>query len=265
MSIAVSVIIPSYNNSKFLKQAVDSVLMQRAPRVMGVPFDEENPDWLEVIVVNDNSPADEDAVMAEYAEDERVLYIKNGENLGVAESRNVGVSASSGEYVAFLDADDFWEQGKLMAQLELLWELEGFDEFPPMICAGRQLCDENGEPTGKEIGVPDIITYDMLLKTNYIPCGTVLMPKEIALEFPMTNDDLHEDYICWLNITKEYGPAVGINIPYLNCRLSEGGRSRNKLKSAGMQYGVYKHMGIGPVKRLLYMASYTVNGFKKYK
>ncbi len=265
MSIAVSVIIPSYNNSKYLKQAVDSVLMQRAPRVMGVPFDEENPDWLEVIVVNDKSPSDEDAVMAEYAGDERVIYIKNEENLGVAESRNVGVNAANGEYIAFLDADDFWEQGKLMAQLELLWELEGYNEFPPMICTGRKLCDAEGVPTGKEIGVPDIITYDMLLKTNHIPCGTVLLPREIAIEFPMTNDRLHEDYICWLSITKEYGPAVGISIPYLNCRQSEGGRSRNKFKSAKMHYGVLKYMGIGKFKRLVYMVSYTLNGLKKYK
>ena len=52
------------------------------------------------------------------------------------------------------------------------------------------------------------------------------------MEFPMEHDDSHEDYITWLKILKKYGPAVGIDRPYLKYRLSEGGKSRNKLKSA---------------------------------
>ena len=48
----------------------------------------------------------------------------------------------------------------------------------------------------------------------------------------MEHDDSHEDYITWLKVLRKYGYAVGIDKPYLKYRLSEGGKSRNKLKSA---------------------------------
>ena len=104
----------------------------------------------------------------------------------------------------------------------------------------------------------------MLLRTNLIPCGSVVMRTRIAKEFHMTNADFHEDYILWLRVLKKYGNAAAINEPLLHCRLSEGGKSRNKFKSARMQIGCYRVMGIGIFKSLYYFACYAVNGVKKY-
>ena len=81
----------------------------------------------------------------------------------------------------------------------------------------------------------------------------------------MEHDDSHEDYITWLKILKKYGNAVGINKPYLKYRLSEGGKSRNKLKSAKMTYKVYRYSGFGRLKSLLFFASYALNGIWKYR
>ena len=75
--ILVSVIMPAYRCADTIRQAVDSALAQ------GVP--------LEVIVLNDQSPDDLDSVMKQYAEDLRVRYLHNEENLGAAASRNRGV------------------------------------------------------------------------------------------------------------------------------------------------------------------------------
>lgn len=80
----------------------------------------------------------------------------------------------------------------------------------------------------------------------------------------MSHAELHEDYILWLQVLKAYGAAVGIDEPYLHCRLSEGGKSRNKLRSAQMQYGVYRLMGFGIIKSMYYLCSYAWHGVKKY-
>ena len=245
----ITVIIPAYNAAAYLANAVYSALEQEA-----IPQGER-----EVIVINDCSPDDIDTVMRPFADDPAVQYIKNEKNLGVAETRNRGIRMARGQYVAFLDADDWWEPDKLAAQIRLLEETNA-----PLCCSGRALHKEDGTPTGRIIGVPQRITYEELLHTNTIPCGSVVMPTQIAREFYMSHAELHEDYILWLQVLKKHGAAVGINEPYLHCRLSEGGKSRDKLKSARMQYGVYRYMGFGRIKSLYYLFSYADNGVKKY-
>ena len=80
----------------------------------------------------------------------------------------------------------------------------------------------------------------------------------------MCHDELHEDYILWLKVLNKYGDAVGVNEPLVKCRMSEGGKSRNKIKSARMQYGVYRYIGFGRVKSFYYMIFYTLHGIFKY-
>ena len=92
-----------------------------------------------------------------------------------------------------------------------------------------------------------------------------MLRREDALAFPMEHDDSHEDYITWLRILRKGGFAAGINRPYLKYRLSEGGKSRNKLKSAAMTYQVYRYVGYGPLKSLFFFASYALHGIWKYR
>jgi len=100
----VSVIIPSYNSAKYLTDAVESVLNQTFR------------DY-EVLVIDDGSTDDTEAVMRRYGEP--VRYIRQP-NSGVANTRNRGINESHGRYVAFLDADDTWRHDKLEAQFAAL-------------------------------------------------------------------------------------------------------------------------------------------------
>ena len=103
----VSVIIPAYRCSSTLRQAIDSALIQEVP--------------LEILVLDDCSGEDIEGIVKEYGEEPRLRYLKNEKNLGAAASRNRGVQLASGDYVAFLDADDWWEPEKLEKQLKLLY------------------------------------------------------------------------------------------------------------------------------------------------
>ena len=141
-------------------------------------------------------------------------------NLGAAGSRNRGVQKASGTYVAFLDADDWWEKGKLAAQLAAIMRTGD------VLCTtGRELVREDGASTGRVIPVKEVITYRELLKHNSINCSSVLLRRDVALEFPMERDDIHEDYLTWLRVLQKYGRAVGINRPYLKYRLRREGKS----------------------------------------
>lgn len=241
----VSVIIPVYNGADRIGLALDSALAQHVP--------------LEVIVIDDCSTDGLDRALAAYRDDPAVICLKNEVNLGAAQSRNRGVAAARGEYVAFLDADDCWAPGKLEKQLAAL------RRTGTVLCAtARELLTADGEPTGRVIPVKEAITYRELLKHNCINCSSVLLKTEVAREFPMHHEDSHEDYIMWLEILQKYETACGINEPLLKYRLSSTGKSGSKLKSAKMTFKVYRYMGFGPVKSLLCFCSYAVHGVLKY-
>lgn len=242
----VSVVMPVYNGEKYIRQAIESVFIQDVS--------------LELLVIDDGSCDGTAGILKEYEGRENFRYFHNSSNLGAAGSRNRGVREARGRYIAFLDADDWWEEGKLSAQLKQL------KSTGRVLCStGRTLMDSSGADTGRYIPVKETVTYRDLLSHNSINCSSVVVKKEAALEFPMEHDDSHEDYITWLKILKKYGPAVGIDRPYLKYRLSEGGKSRNKLKSARMTYHVYRYVGYGPVKSTCFFISYALHGLWKYR
>ena len=104
----ISVVIPSYNGAETLFQAIDSVLCQTT----------KTP--LEILVIDDNSTDDTLEKMGRYGENDRVRYIRNETNKGASASRNRGVQLAKGDYIAFLDADDYWDPEKLEKQEKAL-------------------------------------------------------------------------------------------------------------------------------------------------
>lgn len=246
----ISVIIPSYNSAQYVGQAVKSALNQT--------IQEE----VEVIVIDDASGDHTQEAVKEISANmakRSLIYCRNEKNLGVAETRNKGIRMAKGEYIAFLDADDWWDLEKLDMQADLIKKRDC-----PFVFTGRELMAANGEPTGKIIDVPNSASYKTLLFTNCVPCSSVLMKTSVAREFYMRHDELHEDYIMWLSVLKKYGEAFAVTKPLLKSRLSEGGKSRNKLESAKMHYKVYRYMGIPAWKSIWFFLCYAVNGVRKY-
>lgn len=102
----VSVIIPNYNYAKYVRKAIESVLLQTYSN-------------LEVIVVNNGSTDDSLRVLKEFG---GKIELIDQSNLGQSGARNSGLRRSTGDLIAFLDADDFWEPTKLEKQIALINE-----------------------------------------------------------------------------------------------------------------------------------------------
>jgi teichuronic acid biosynthesis glycosyltransferase TuaG len=244
--VCVSVVIPAYNGGKTIGKAIESALAQDVA--------------LEVIVINDCSRDNTEAIVEEYLHDPSVRYYANESNLGAAASRNRGVMLAHGKYVAFLDADDWWAEGKLKKQLELI------EREQAVLCStARELMYPDGRSMGKVISVKEKITYHDLLFHNSINCSSVLLLRDVAKEFPMEHEDSHEDYITWLKILKKYQYACAVNEPLLKYRLSQQGKSGSKWKSAKMTFKVYHYMGFGLAKSIFYFCCYAINGILKYR
>ncbi len=95
-NIKVSVIIPVYNSEKYLKQCLDSVVCQTLKDI-------------EIIVINDGSTDTSLQIIQEYANKHKNIKTVNKQNEGCYKARNVGLELAVGEYVAFLDSDDYVE------------------------------------------------------------------------------------------------------------------------------------------------------------
>lgn len=248
----VSVIIPVYNAKKYVCEALASVVEQSYVQ--------------EVIVIDDGSTDGSMEVVqawldAHEAQTEKIRFrlLYNAHNMGVAESRNRGVKEAEGIYVAFLDADDRFAPGKLKKQVELL------ERTGACLCnTARVLMQADGTLTQNIMHTPEKITLADLEQTNYINCSSVVVRRDIMQKYPMNHSEVHEDYLTWLRMLRDYAYAVGIDEPLLEYRLSENGKSRNKLKSARMTYRTYRLAGYSAWKSCRMFAHYTVKGLKKY-
>ena len=102
--LLVSVIIPVYKVEEYLKQCVDSVLNQTYR-------------YLEVILVDDGSPDNCPRICDLYAEQDQRVQVVHQNNSGASGARNTGLNIATGDYVVFLDGDDFWDDTEALERL----------------------------------------------------------------------------------------------------------------------------------------------------
>ena len=147
----VSVIIPVYNAEKIVGFTLDSVINQTYKN-------------LEIICVNDCAKDNSLEVLNEYAKkDKRIKVISNEKNSGVAETRNNALKIATGEFIAFVDADDVWHLEKIEKQIKLMLE----NDYK-LTYTSVQFIDNDGNLTGKQFIVPDEVNFNKLLKQNVI-------------------------------------------------------------------------------------------------
>ena len=94
-----SIILPTYNQSEFLKKSIKSILSQTFKN------------W-ELLIINNNSSDNTDSVIESFKDDRIKVYRINNENI-LAKSRNLGIKNSSSEWLCFIDSDDIWHPKKL--------------------------------------------------------------------------------------------------------------------------------------------------------
>ncbi len=182
MSFKVSVVIPTYNRSKLVCEAIESVLAQTYKAD-------------EIIVVDDGSTDNTKDVISELYGDVIVIRQKN---MGVSSARNNGVYASSNNLVAFLDSDDTWHKDKLKHQLKLHKECKA------------SFTDEVWIKDNNKINIPKKFDktnglYEKSLNYCLIAPSSVIIEKTLFLRLGEFDESLKvcEDYDLWLRVFKE--------------------------------------------------------------
>lgn len=167
----VSVITPTYKRSEKLPRAIESILAQTYNQI-------------ELFVVNDNDPNDEftqyvKTITKKYKSDPRFHLIIQERHVNGAVARNVAIKQAHGEYIAFLDDDDWWEINKLEEQVKALRRLD--DTWGGVSCKFR-LFNENGKVVGQTRKYKGGYIYkDILSLYSDVATGTLLL-KHSALD-----------------------------------------------------------------------------------
>lgn len=242
----VSIIMPAYNCEKTIGRAVESVKMQDYSR------------WQ--LIICDDCSADNTLKMLEEISqgDARVMLLKNSVNQGPAAARNRAISEAEGEFIAFLDSDDEWLEGKLSSQIDFM-----SNEKIDFCYTGYCLMNSEGLQVGKRF-VPEGISYDSLLAENYIILSTVIIKTSAAKKIKFNGEYVHEDFVFWLELLKN--GLKGSGMPVILAKYSMGGRSKNKIMAAKNRWTVYrKSEGLSLLTSAKYFAAYMQAGVKKYK
>ena len=191
----VSIIIPTYNHARFISKSLKSVINQTF----------EN--W-EAIVVDNHSTDDTDKILNQYI-DSRIKYLKIYNNGIIAKSRNHGIKEAKGEWIAFLDSDDWWTRDKL----EICFR--NINDDVDFIYHDLEIVDKKSKSyfkkknfKGRYLSKPILkdLLVGMIEEGNAIGNSSVVVRKKILTKIGgiSENENLvaSEDYNTWLRIAE---------------------------------------------------------------
>ena len=192
----VSIIIPVYNSSAYVQDAIRSAL-------------EQDYESKEIIVVDDGSTDSTPDILKSFQD--KVIVLTQS-NAGPGSARNRGLKHAMGSYIAFLDSDDFWVPGKLRLQIEyleqkrevgavyskwLLWHPDAAGRFSPLYLA----------PLKKRTTIvpedSDWIYTNLLFECRLLT-STVVLRRSIMEAVGLFNEDLlrGQDYDYWIRLSR---------------------------------------------------------------
>ena len=244
----ISVIVPVYNGEKTIRETVESVLNQT---------------WqdFEIIIINDGSQ-DRTLDVISGIQDSRIKVFSYP-NAGQAASRNRGIGKASGEYIAFLDADDLWTADKLEAQYQALQE----NPEAKVAYSWSNHIDESGKflRTGSHVTANGNV-YERLLLLNFFEHGSnPLIHKQAFVEVGGFDESLPptEDWDMWLRLAARYH-FVAVSSPQILYRVYNNSASSNvfRLSSACMTV-IERAFNQAPAS-LQYVKPYSIANISKY-
>lgn len=194
----ISVIMPLYNTERFIRESIDSVLSQTFTN-------------FELIIIDDcSSDSSVKIVQSCMKRDKRIVLLKNERNLGAARSRNRGINAATGKFIAFLDADDLCAPERFEKQIAFLEQNAHVD-----VCGSfYSIFDDQKGPDSGECCLlpvsPEEIRYQIFF-INPLGLSTVMLRNDALKQSGIRFQEcVAEDYRLWADLSDK---LVMANIP----------------------------------------------------
>ena len=243
MKDKISIIIPFFDGLDFLKRAINSVLQQSYKK-------------FELIIIYDNPENKENlkSLKKFIFKKSKIKLLINKKNIGAGYSRNKGIKNSNGNYIAFLDSDDFWKKNKLFLQMKFMKKTNLLISH-----TSYDIIDVNGNFLNRRKASD--LKYIDLIKSCDVGLSTVIINRKLLKKtslFP--NLKTKEDYVLWLKISSK-----GITFKGLNQSLTKWTKRPKSLSSSTFQkikdaFSVYsKYQGFNLLKTTLSVITLSFN------
>lgn len=219
----VSVIMPTFNASRFLSDSIESILSQTYTN-------------LELLITDDCSNDETRNILETFSKNDsrvKVEYLK--ENYGPGVARNKSIERAKGRYIAFCDCDDRWFSDKLEKQIKHMTRKDC------ALCSSSYLiCDEDNKITGISIS-PKVLTLGMMKRDNKLGCLTAIYDiKRLGHKFYMPAIRKRQDWALFLNILKECQICFCVTEPLAYYRQHSQSVSSNKFSLIKYNVNVYE-------------------------
>ncbi len=243
----ISIIMPYYKKRNFVKNSILSVINQ------------SHQDFEIIVIYDDNENEDYQYIKNIENLDKRIKVIKNNKNIGAGLSRNVGIQNASGDYIAFLDCDDFWEKDKLKIQLEFMKKNNYL-----ISCTSYKIVNFNNEIVNSR-NVKEVLNFKNLIYSCDIGLSTVMLKKNMLNKnYVFPNIKTKEDYVFWLKITKDNINIYGLQNELTNWRKLDDSLSSNFYQKIIDGFRVYHtYLGFNFFKSIIYLFILSINYLRK--
>ena len=242
----VSIITPLYNGEASIAECLKSVQAQ----TFG--------DYEHIIIDNRSSDDGVKIVQTMAKFDSRIKLLANENSRGAGPTRNIGISAASGQYIAFLDCDDAWKKDKLQIQLQ---KMQGLGLA--LSWTDYAIIDEHGKYVRTQKASENASYRSVLHKKTVIGCLTAMYDVSILGKRYMQDLPMRQDFCLWLEIIK-YADAHNLNYGGIREILSVyrlGGMTKSKSKVAIYQWHVYRqNLSLTRFQTVMAFTNYGLNG-----
>lgn len=231
----VSIIIPYYKKKDYILESVNSILNQTYQN-------------FEIIIIYDDHDKSELQLIYEIQKrDDRIKILINDHNLGAGLSRNKGIDSSIGKYIAFLDADDYWNEKKLEKQINYM-EKNNF----LISHTSFNILDKNNEI--KSVRLSNDLNFKNLLKSCDVGLSTVIINKSLLKNKKFTNLKTKEDYTLWLSLAIDGNDFHALKESLSSWRFSKNSLSSSVIRKLIDGFTVYyKYMNFSFIKSIFFL------------
>ena len=223
MSELVSIITPTFNAEKYIRDTLQSVLNQSYQN------------W-EMILIDDASTDQTIEIINDFAEkDVRFKLFKLSKNYGNGFARNAALEKATGKYIAFLDADDLWFPLKLEKQIQFLKANNS-----PFTFSFYDCIDEEGNSLDRRVETPINLTYDELFFCNYVGNLTAIYDADYFGKITLEATQKRQDWRLWLTILKQIQVTKPVPESLAFYRIRKDSVSSSKFKLIKHNFSVYR-------------------------
>ena len=239
----IDIILPNYNSSKFLKQTLNSIIMQTYKN------------W-KLIIIDDCSDDKTKNILKKYLKDKRIKIFWLKKNNGAGFCRNYGIKKSKSPYVAFIDSDDIWKKNKLEKQIIFMKKNNYSFSYTNYETFGDK----------KKIIVPPLkFDYESFINNTSIGTSTMMIKRKELRNIKFTNSKICEDYYFKCKLLKRVKFAFCLNKFLTRYRIRHNSMQSSNIKNIFWIWKINRDFNkLSIINNLTSIINISINSIKKY-